>query len=45
VQVQAPDGPVELGARYLDVALGIDQPLLRLPGLSEQLIIHLVYCN
>ena len=45
VQVQAPDGPVELGACHLDVAFGVDQPLLSLPGLGQQLIVHVVYCN
>jgi hypothetical protein len=45
VQVQAPDGPVELGARHVDVTFGIDQPFLGLPGLGQQLVVHLVYCN
>ena len=40
VQVQAPDGPVELGPGHLGVALGIDQPFLGLSGLGEQLLIH-----
>ena len=45
VQVQPPHGPVELGSRHLHVALGIDQPLLGLPGLGQQLIVHFVYCS
>ena len=45
VQVQAPDGPVEIGACHLDVAFGVDQPLLSLPGLGQQVIVHAVYCN
>jgi len=43
--VQAPHGPVELGARHLDIALGIDQPFLGPAGLGEQLVVHVVYCN
>jgi hypothetical protein len=45
VQVQAPDGPVELGACHVDVAFGVDQALLSLPGLGQQVIVHDVYCN
>jgi hypothetical protein len=42
VQVQAPHGPVELGAGHLHVTLGVDQPLLGQPGLVEQCIVHSV---
>ena len=45
VQVQAPDGPVELGARHVGVALGIDQPFLGSPRLAQQIVVHVVYCN
>ena len=45
VQVQAPDGPVELRAGHVDVAFGVDQALLSLPGLGQQVIVHVVYCN
>ena len=40
VQMQPPDGPVELGPGHLDVAFGIDQPFLGSPGLGEQLVIR-----
>jgi hypothetical protein len=42
VQVQAPHGPVEIGAGHLGVTLGVDQPLLSPPGLAEQRFIHSV---
>ncbi len=45
VQVQAPDGPVEVGAGHLGVTLGVDQPLLSLPRLGEQCFVHSVYCK
>jgi hypothetical protein len=45
VQVQAPDGAVEVGAGHVGVALGIDQPLLGVPGLGQQVLVHVVYCN
>jgi hypothetical protein len=45
VQVQAPDRPVELGARDVGVALGVDQPFLGSPGLGEKLLGHAVYRN
>jgi hypothetical protein len=45
VQVQAPHGTVELGAGHVGVALGVDQPLLGLPGLGHQVLIYTVYCN
>jgi hypothetical protein len=35
VQVQAPDGPVELGAGHGHVAFGVDQPVLGLLGLGQ----------
>jgi len=45
VQVQAPHGAVEVGAGHVGVALGIDQPLLGVPGLRQQVLVHVVYCN
>ena len=45
VQVQAAHGAVELGAGHVGVALGVNQPLLRLPGLGQQGLVHIVYCN
>jgi hypothetical protein len=42
VQVQAAHGAVELGAGHLGVTLGVDQPLLGLPGLVEQCFVHSV---
>jgi len=43
--MEPPDRPVELGARHIGVAFGIDQPFLGMSGLGEQLIVHNVYCN
>jgi hypothetical protein len=45
VQVQAADGAVEVGPGHVGVALGVDQALLGLPGIGQQRLIHVVYCN
>jgi len=36
---------VKLSAGNIGVMLGIDQPLLSLPGLAQQFLIHAVYGN
>jgi hypothetical protein len=40
VQMQPPNGPVELSPGHLDVALGVDQPFPGSLGLGERLVIH-----
>jgi hypothetical protein len=41
VQMQPPNGLVELSPGHLDVALGVDQPFPGSLGLGEQLAIHM----
>ena len=45
VKMQPPHGAVKLSAGNIGVMLGIDQPLLSLPGLAQQFLIHAVYGN